>query len=557
MCVPAWHDPAVFAGLIGGHGVFAVTPTGDSPVRTGSYEDGTLIWRSRWVSASSVVECREALARPAATDGAVLLRDLTGVQGTTRLRIVLDPRDDYGECAFGEVAGGENGVWQGRTGRLGVRLHGLPEAEVRDGALVAEVDLQADERRSLALEVFEGELPGQLPGTAALWAETERAWREDVPDVDGLWAPRDVRQAYAVLCGLTSTQGGTVAAATTSLPERANADRNYDYRYVWIRDLAMIGQSVLRHGPHRLADQAVDFVTGRLLADGAALRPAYTVGGGPVPEQSDLRLPGYPGGVDHVGNPAAEQFQLDAFGESLLLFAAAGRNGGLGSEAWAAVRVAATAIAERHDEPDAGIWEIEPRRWAHSRLICAAGLRAVADLSAGSEGEPERWRALAARLVEDVDRSSLHPTGRWQRAPDDPRVDGALLLPVIRGTVAVDDPRAERTVATVLDDLGEEHFLYRYRHRSAPSLTGAEGAFLICGFHAAIALAKQGRAVEAARWFERGRAGCGPAGLFTEELDVVTRQLRGNLPQAFVHATLIEASVELSDRARTPGPASG
>src|SRR6185312_2498010 len=165
-----------------------------------------------------------------------------------------------------------------------------------------------------------------------------------VPDCSTLAAPRDARHAYAVLRGLTSSAGGMVAAATTSLPERANTGRSYDYRFAWLRDQCYAGVAVATHGPHELVDGAVRFIAARVLEDGERVRPAYTVDGGPVPEERALRLPGYPGGGDRVGNRAATQFQLDTFGEVLQLFAAAARHDRLTAEAERAVRVTVDAV---------------------------------------------------------------------------------------------------------------------------------------------------------------------------------------------------------------------
>ena len=137
------------------------------------------------------------------------------------------------------------------------------------------------------------------------------------------------------------------------------------------------------------------------------------------------------------------------------------------------------------------------------------------------------------------------PVGRWQRAPDDPRVDAALLLPAIRGALPAADPRIGGHRRGGAGGLGREGYVYRFRHDRRPR-GDAEGAFLLCGFWMALASQQQGDTVGAARWFERNRAACGPPGLFSEEYDVQQRQLRGNLPQAFVHATMLEASVRLT-----------
>ncbi len=259
------------------------------------------------------------------------------------------------------------------------------------------------------------------------WQGTEAAWRERIPNLENTVAARDARHSYAVLAGLTTAGGGMVAAATTSLPERADQGRNYDYRYVWIRDQCYAGQAVARAGGHPLMDDAVRFVSARLLEHGPDLKPAYTITGGRVPDQRQLNLPGYPGGQDIVGNWVNQQFQLDAFGEALLLLAAASDHDHLDAEGWRAAEAAVEAIAKRWQEPDAGVWEIDPDAWTHSRLICAAGLRAISARHPAGERIAD-WLTLADRITADTTANALHSSGRWQRSPSDRRLDAALLL---------------------------------------------------------------------------------------------------------------------------------
>ena len=254
-------------------------------------------------------------------------------------------------------------------------------------------------------------------------------------------------------------------------------------------------------------------------------------------------------------NRVTGQFQLDGLGEALELFAAAARLDLLAEENWQAAAIAAEAIEKRWTEPDAGIWELEDRHWTHSRLACVSGLRSLAVAAAnGPPGGPghrqgARWSALADTLLASLG-DAVHPTGRWQRSPDDGRVDAALLLPVIRGTLPADDPRNRATVRAVTAELTEDGYVYRFRHDARP-LHKSEGAFLLCGFWMAQVAQACGDTTAAARWFERSRAACGPAGLYTEEYDVRQRQSRGNLPQAFVHAGMLECAVRLS---AAPGP---
>jgi alpha,alpha-trehalase len=320
--------------------------------------------------------------------------------------------------------------------------------------------------------------------------------------------------------------------------------RNYDYRYAWIRDQVYAGRAAAAAGAFSLLDDATAFISARLHEDGPKLLPAYTVDGGEVPDQRTLDLPGYPGGFDLVGNRVNRQFQLDALGESLLLLAAAGSHDRLDSGERKAAEIAADAIARRWREPDAGIWEIDNQAWTHSRLICVAGLRAAAR-HCTADPQASDWSGLAGVILADTAKHAVHPSGRWQRSATDPGLDAALLMPPIRGAVPAADPRTAATLRAYLDELTQDGYGYRFRHDERP-LGEAEGAFLLCGFVVALALQQQGQALDAARWFERNRAACGSPGLYAEEYDVAERQLRGNLPQAFVHAMLLECAARLA-----------
>ncbi len=546
MCVPRWDSDAVFSSLIGGHGSYSITPC-DRFVWGGYYEEGTLIWNSRWVTASGIIECREALAFPAEPDRAVILRRVMAVDGDAHVRVVLDPRAGFGAHGLRSLARND-GIWSGRTGPLRVRWIGADDARPASGsgspALTLDLKLRAGEHHDFVLELGETALPEKLIDPDVAWEATATAWQSTVPDFTETLTPRDARHAYAVLRGLTSTGGGMVAAATMSLPERAKQGRNYDYRYVWIRDQCFTGEAVAAAGPHPLLDDAVRFVSGRLLADGPNLKPAYTTLGGQIPEQRTLKLPGYPGGSDIAGNHVNAQFQLDALGESLLLLSAAADHDHLDAEGWRAAETAADAIGTRWQDPEAGIWELGEKNWTESRLICVAGLRAISTHGTASARMGD-WLALADGILAQTAANSTHPSGRWQRAPGDERSDAALLLPPIRGAVAADDPRTLATLYAVEQDLADDNYLYRFRQGPGP-LEEAEGAFLLCGFTMALAQHQQGREVQATRWFERNRAACGPADLYSEEFDVRQRQLRGNLPQAFVHALMLECSVRLA-----------
>ncbi len=449
LCVPRWDSPPAFSGLLGGAGRYTVTPADPWHVWGGYYESGSLIWRSRWVG-TSAIECREALAMPADPHRAVLLRRIEALDGPADVTVVLDVRGGYGA---GRPAGlsRHGDCWTGRGGPVRFRWSGGGKARHSGGVLRMTVRLKAGEHYDLVLEMSDREITDEPPDADRMWTGTEEAWSQVVPGCDGLIAIADARHAYAVLRGLTSASGAMVAAATTSLPERLEGGRNYDYRYAWIRDQCYAGLAVAAHGPHPLLEGAVRFVTERVLADGPDLMPGYTVSGGVIPPERRLRLRGFPGGSARAGNWVRGQFQLDALGEALSLLAAAARHDMLGEDDWRAAAVAADAIEKRWREPDAGIWELDNKRWTHSRLACVSGLRAIAAAAAagppGSHGHREaaRWSAQADGIVASLS-DCVHPSGRWQRAPDDERLDAALLAGVIRGGLPRADPRNLATI---------------------------------------------------------------------------------------------------------------
>jgi GH15 family glucan-1,4-alpha-glucosidase len=548
LCVPGWDSPAAFSGLLGGPGRYAIAPADPWHVWGGYYEDGTLIWRSRWVG-DTKIECREALALPADPHRAVLLRRVDAVDGPAEVSVSLDIRARYGRARMTDLKR-QGDTWTGRSGGTWFRWSGAGKARPADGMLGMRVGLAEGAKHDLVLEISDREITDEPPDAERCWAATEEAWSGAAPGCEDLIAVSDARHAYAVLSGLTSASGAMVAAATTSLPERLESARNYDYRYAWIRDQCYAGLAVAAHGPHPLLAGTVRFVCERLLADGPGLMPAYTVAGEPVGDEVALRLRGFPGGTAKAGNWVRGQFQLDAVGEALSLFAAAARHDMLSAEDWRAAEVAADVIGKRWRDPDAGIWELDDQRWTHSRLACVSGLRAIA--AAAAAGPPgvhghraaARWSSLADAVAASLS-DAVHATGRWQRAPDDERVDAALLLPIVRGGFPADDPRNLATVEAVRRELAADGFVYRFRHDDRP-LHKAEGAFLLSGFWMAQVEHACGNPVAAAHWFERNRSACGPAALYTEEYDVHQRQLRGNLPQAFVHAAMLECAVTLS-----------
>jgi GH15 family glucan-1,4-alpha-glucosidase len=547
LCFPCWDSEPVFAALLGGAGAYTVRPSDDQFVWGGQYDADTLVWRSRWMVGDTIVECVEAMAMPGDPGRMTLVREVRAVAGSAAVDVTLALRAPDGELPTVRPHHHAN-VWELGDGGLFARWT-VPDGgrpHWNKGVASLHIDLEPGAHARLVLELSTA--PFSMPPADAEQTirETTEHWKSAARRLRGCRAERDARTALTLLRGLTTSSGAMVAAATTSLPERADEGRNYDYRYAWIRDQCYVGVAGARAGEagHALLDDAVRFVSERVLADGPKLRPAYRVSGAPIPEECSASLAGYPGAPTVVfGNRAGEQFQLDVFGEALQLFAAAAAADRSDATMWQAVDVAVAAIEQRWREPDAGVWELTPHEFTSSQLSCVAGLRAVASHTPpGSSAN--RWLSLADAITADVASWGVHHSGRWRRARDDERTDASLLLAALRGAVASDDPRSASLLRAVRDELVADGYVYRYLVDDAP-LGEREGAFLICGFWLALALYQAGEVEAAVALFERNRAACGPAGMFTEEYDVHERQLRGNFPQAFVHALLIEAAVTL------------
>ena len=225
----------------------------------------------------------------------MILRRIEAVDGPARVDVLLDVRAGFGRSRMKDLSLAA-GRWTGRSGAIRFRWSAAARA-----------------RRTADGLAFTVSVPGAPPAPDDAWAATEQSWSKVVPDCADLVAARDARHAYTVLHGLTSASGAMVAAVTTSLPERLEGGRNYDYRYAWIRDQCYAGLAVAAHDPHPLLQGTVRFLTERILGDGPWLMPAYTAGGERIPDERSLRLRGYPGGGARAGNRVIGQFQPQAF----------------------------------------------------------------------------------------------------------------------------------------------------------------------------------------------------------------------------------------------------
>ncbi len=388
----------------------------------------------------------------------------------------------------------------------------------------------------------DAEAAGRPSGVARVEAE----WRERVRRARPHGRAARRAHAYAVLAGLTSPAAAWSPRRRPrcpSAPRRAATTTTATSGFATSATPARPSPGPARYP---LMDDAVRFVTERLLERRPRAEARLHPTGGPRARPAPARPAGLSRAArDIVGNWVNEQFQLDAFGETLLLLAAAAGHDHLDADGWRAAETAVAAIEQRWREgPDAGIWELDPDAWTHSRLICAAGLRAIADA---------RGPGRAGRRAGSPRRTRSSPTPPRTRCirPD-------------AGSARPSDPRRRRGAAAARRSAARCLRLTRVRSPRCAVVARAHRRWLLLPLPARRATARRGRGsvravrlldgarrtasrattCAAARWFERNRAACGPPGLFSEEFDVSQRQLRGNLPQAFVHALLLECAVE-------------
>jgi GH15 family glucan-1,4-alpha-glucosidase len=554
LCLPSFDSPASFAALLGddrnGRWLLApVDPTGPAQRR---YLDDTLVLQTMWRTRTGTAHVLDFM--PPRGEAPDVVRIVRGVSGRVELRSELRLRFDYGHVVprlrhldgqLGAVAGPDS-VWL-RT----------PVPMAPDGT--ATFTVHAGQSVPFVLTWHPSYLPVPEPVdaeealrvTTGFWtswvaqATVPEQWREPVL--------RSLITLKALTYGPT---GGIVAAATTSLPEQLGGPRNWDYRYCWLRDAGYTLQALLDAGYVTEARAWREWLLRAVAGDPADLQILYSLTGRRrIPEWTVPWLPGYQGSAPvRVGNAAAEQFQLDVWGEVLDTLHRA-RTGPLSIEpdAWD-MQTALLEFLEGHwCEPDNGLWEVrgEPRHFVHSKVMAWAGFdRAVAAVERTRlDGPVRRWRALRQQVHDEVCARGYDPDrNTFTQFYGSHGLDAALLLIPQVGFLPADDTRVVGTVDAVARELDRDGFLLRYDPEAdggVDALPGGEGVFLACTFWYADALALLGRRDRARAVFERLLLLRNDVGLLSEEYDASTGQLLGNLPQAYSHVFLIHTARNL------------
>jgi len=564
-CMPRFDSPSVFGRLLDWEegGFCFISPT-EEFTGTRRYLDRTLVLETSFVTASGRARLLDFFAmRPGGRSKPhrQLLRLIEGVEGRVELRIAISPRFDYGSIRpwiryeqdglFGAIGGAAGLViWtDAEMGRAG--LHDL------EGTVV----VSPGERVRLSLqfarpELLEGPAPSQpsaekvdarLDGTVAWWRAWARQCRAEDPRTE------EALRSALVLKGLThAPTGAIIAAPTTSLPETPGGERNWDYRYSWIRDAAFTLRSLRELGFYKEASGFGRFVERSAAGSVDELQIMYGCGGEHRLTELVLDLDGYRGARPvRIGNAAYLQSQHDVYGVLLEVAAARyGRDEIVSDDYWSFLTQLIERAAEVWKKPDQSIWEVrsEPLHFVQSKVMCWVAVDRGLNLAerAHLPCDLEAWKAARSEIRAAVETQGYDPErGVFVRAFGSKDLDAALLLLPEYGFVDWRDERMVRTTDAIMAELGGDGLLLRYIAHDG--LEGTEGRFLCCSFWLVECLARQGRVDEARALFERAGAGANDLGLFSEELDITTGGMLGNFPQGLSHLAHIQAALALAE----------
>ena len=575
--VPHLESPSVFARILDADGgQFRVQPADDfeSTVR---YCGRTNVLETTFRTDTGTATLTDFMPPLGTTPNGVperaIYRGIACRDGTVDLGVGFAPRFDFARGPTTLETTDDGVLATGAEERLLCWSTGSRDSlTVEDDRATARLSLDEGEQTWLGLSYREPVAPSTAACEQALDATVDywRAWSHSCPDEDdcvfgGPWHELAVRSGL-VLKLLTHHETGAIAAApTTSLPEEIGGVRNWDYRYNWIRDAAFTVQALTNLGH---ATEAREYLSWFLdicqTVDPEAIQPLYGLHGDPdLDEQTLPHLSGYrDSGPVRVGNEAAEQRQLDTYGELLLAVFEATRAGISLTEAdWKAVCRIVDYVTEVWQEPDSGIWEVrsEPLNFVFSKLMCWVAIDRGLALAAetGFEAPVDRWRDHRSQLRAAILDEGLDPNSEYfvRSFEEDNVLDAAMLLAPFVGFLPFDDPRVEATIEAIDDRLATDEGLV-YRYDGIDGLPGGEGTFLLCSFWLVDALALTGRVEAAERRLERLIEYVSPVGLLAEEVDGRTGNQLGNYPQAFSHIGLCNSALYVS-RAKgmaVPGP---
>jgi alpha,alpha-trehalase len=574
LCIPSFDSPSVFGSLLDrGAGAFRLGPFGINHPTAQAYEPGTNVLLTTWKTPSGWIVVRDALTigpwgredtvtphtRPPADDDAdhMLVRTVECLDGTVEVELVCEPVFDYARVpAEWTLVDDGRHVADASGGGVTFRLQTDMALGIEGDRVRARHALNRGERlycsiswaEDLVSPVDVDEAVQRLDATVQFW----RRWLGRARLPDHRWRDPIQRSALAIK-GLTyMPTGSTVAALTTSLPETPGGERNWDYRFTWMRDSTFTLRALHFLNLDWEADEFIQFVADLESNDDGALQIMYGIDGRRDLTESTLdELSGYGGAQPvRIGNGAFDQRQNDVFGavlDSFLLHTR--RSQRLPRRLWPIIQAQAECATQVWQNPDQGIWEARgaPQHYVSSKLMCWVALDRAAEL-AGIRGEPEleaTWRGTADEIEADVLEHGLKDGVLRQHYETD-SLDASVLLAAILGFLPPTDERLRASVLAIDEELTENGFVLRYRtDETDDGLSGKEGTFLICSFWLVSALAIIGEEQKARDLMERLLRIGSPLGLYAEEFETATGRHLGNFPQAFSHLALIEAAARI------------
>jgi alpha,alpha-trehalase len=572
LCVPRFDSPSVFGALLDRQaGGFRLGPFGVTVPNTRTYEPGTNTLVTTWNTRGGWVVVRDALTmgprigpdritpstRPPSDNGAdhMLVRTVQCIDGQVEIELACEPVFDYGRTSVQwTLLDGDNRVADAAAGDLKLRLQSSMHLGIEGGSVCGRHLLTVGEEMYCSLSWAEElDSPQTLDEANARMAATTRFWRTWLAHAripDHRWRYPIMRSAL-VIKGLTyMPTGATVAALTTSLPETPGGERNWDYRYCWMRDSTFTLEALHWLNLDWEANEFMEFVADLEPNQDGGLQIMYGIDGRrDLTESTRDDLSGYAGARPvRIGNGAFDQRQNDVFGAvlgSILLHTR--RSQRLPRRLWPVVESQAECAARVWRAPDQGIWEARgaPQHYVSSKLMGWVALDRAARLAEirGAPDLKKKWQAIADEIRADILEHGLTKDGVLRQHYATDSLDASTLLAAILGFLPGNDPRLRKSVLAVADGLDEHGFVLRYRtEETDDGLSGKEGTFLICSFWLVSALTIVGETQRARDLMERLLRASSSLGLYAEEFDVATGRHLGNFPQAFSHLALIEAA---------------